>query len=107
MNRFVKDSIKKIQSKYRKIHRKARDLGLSLPIALLILLTFSAIITIAIAQSRRETTFSQAAVSCPPGVGTYLQKAGCEQICGVGKCIDCLLNSTTKKCFVPSRKRSI
>lgn len=96
MNRFVKDSIKKIQSKYRKIHRKARDLGLSLPIALLIFLTFFSIITVAVIQTRRDTTFSQAATTCPSGVGTYMQEVGCEQICGENKCKSCTLGSTPK-----------
>jgi len=100
MNRFVKDSIKKIQSKYRKIHRKARDLGLSLPIALLIFLTFFSIITVAVIQTRRDTTLTRASGVCgtetPACVyGSYMEPAGAEQICP-GAWRKCRVSSTCK-----------
>lgn len=79
-----------------KIKAKFKKLGLSLPILALIILVFSSIVIIAIIQSERLTLFSRAATTCPPGVGTYMQQAGCEQICGVGKCKSCTLVTTTK-----------
>lgn len=52
--------LKLIKQKIHKIKAEAKKVGLSLPIALLILLTFSAIITIAIAQKQKQTYYSNA-----------------------------------------------
>jgi len=66
------------------------------PIAVLIFLTVATIVTIAVIQSQRTTTISRAATTCPSGVGTYMAKAGCEQVCGVDNCKSCILSTTTK-----------
>lgn len=100
MNKFIKGFIRKLQANYRRISKKARDLGLSLPIALLIFLTFFSIITIAVIQTRRDTTLTRASGVCgtetPACVyGSYMEPAGAEQICP-GAWRKCRVSSTCK-----------
>jgi len=87
--------LKKIRLHYRKFKAKARKAGLNLSVAALILLSFLSIVSGSIFQSRTDTLFSRATTTCPAGVGTYMQLAGCEQVCA-GNCKSCVLSTTTK-----------
>jgi len=71
MDKFVK----KLNTRYQKLLHQAQNVGLSLPIALLIFLTFFSIITVAVIQTRRDTTQTRAS-GCP-----YLPTSAGKQLC--------------------------
>lgn len=66
---------KKLKTRYQKFLKQAHDIGLSLPITLLIFLTFFSIITVAVIQTRRDTTQTRAS-GCP-----YLPTSAGKQLC--------------------------